>query len=51
MILLKKVAVLVASCGSRRLETALRGATGLVRAQVAGSGVGWMISFASLRRF
>jgi hypothetical protein len=44
-------AVAVAGCGSRLLATGLREATGLASAQVAGSGVGGVISLASLRRF
>jgi hypothetical protein len=46
----KGIAVAVAGCGSRRLATGLRETTGPACAQVAGNGVGGVISFASLRR-
>jgi hypothetical protein len=41
----------IAGCGSRLLATVLRKATGPACAQVAGIGVGGVMSFASLRRF
>jgi hypothetical protein len=50
-ILLKKVVVAIGTCAWRRPWTAFREATGLARAQVAGNGVGGVISLASLRRF
>jgi hypothetical protein len=47
----KGIAVAVAGCGSRRLTTGVRGATVPAYAQVAGNGLGGVISLASLRRF
>jgi hypothetical protein len=47
----KGIALAVAGCGSRLLVRVLRKATGPACAQVAGIGVGGVISFASLRRF